>query len=125
MRTSVPIVLGMLLCGLIISISVHKTAIHASFNLNQDYIAANLCVEKDKEGSTCNGQCHLQQQLEDTQEGPQSNLVNTPDHLLNLFMDQDLEITSEDSFSSNQKFEAYSRPYSSSFPTNIFHPPRV
>ena len=125
MRSSVPIFLGILLSVLIMSISVHKTAIHASFNLNQDYIAANLCIEKDIEGSMCSGKCHLQKQLDETQENGQSNLVNTPDHLLNLFVDQCIAPESKEVCSHNLKFEAYLSPYSSTFPTDIFHPPRV
>lgn len=125
MRTSVSIFLGVLLSVLILSISVHKTAIHASFSMNQDYIAANLCVEKDTEGSTCNGQCYLKKQLDETKENAQSNLVNTPDHLLNLFLDQDIVPNSKEAFAHNLKFEAYLSPYSSSFPTDIFHPPKV
>jgi hypothetical protein len=124
MRTTIPIVFGLFLCGLIISISIHKTAIHASFSLNQDYIAANLCIEKDIEGSTCNGNCCLQKQLNKTHENGQSDLINTPDHLLNLFLDQDIAPESNKTCSHNMKFEAYLSPYSSLSPADIFHPPR-
>lgn len=34
-----------------------------SFKINQEYIAKNLCVEKDIEGSTCQGCCQLKKRL--------------------------------------------------------------
>ena len=36
--------------------------------MNQDYIAKNLCVEKDVEGSTCQGCCQLKKRMEEQQE---------------------------------------------------------
>jgi hypothetical protein len=35
----------------------------ASFNINQDYIAKELCVNRNKPGSNCNGHCYLCKQL--------------------------------------------------------------
>jgi hypothetical protein len=125
MRTAVPILLCLVFGGLILSISLHKTVIHASFSLNQDYIAENLCIEKDIEGSTCNGHCYLKKQLDQTQESPQSNLVSTPDHLLNLFFDDDLSSVAPILHENCMNNAEYLSPHSSSFPTNIFHPPRV
>ena len=33
------------------------------FKMNQDFIAENLCVEKEIKESTCNGKCHLKKEL--------------------------------------------------------------
>jgi hypothetical protein len=38
--------------------------IYVSFKVNQDYIAKNLCVEKDIEDSNCMGCCQLKKKLE-------------------------------------------------------------
>lgn len=35
----------------------------ALFYLNQDFIAENLCVEKDEENSDCEGSCFLEKEL--------------------------------------------------------------
>lgn len=35
----------------------------ALFYLNQDFIAENLCVEKDEESSDCEGACFLEKEL--------------------------------------------------------------
>lgn len=40
----------------------------AYFQLNRDYIAKNLCVNKDKPKLNCNGQCYLAKQLKATEE---------------------------------------------------------
>ena len=39
-----------------------------SFKINQDYIAKNLCIEKDIEGSTCKGCCQLKKKLNENEE---------------------------------------------------------
>lgn len=42
--------------------------VYVSFKLNQEYIANNLCVEKDMEGSTCEGCCQLKKRMNEQQE---------------------------------------------------------
>jgi len=48
----------------VISFQFSDLLIYISFKINQDYIAKNLCVEKDIEGSTCKGCCQLKKKLE-------------------------------------------------------------
>lgn len=38
------------------------------FTINQDYYAANLCVEKDVIESDCNGECYLEKTVKKTSE---------------------------------------------------------
>ena len=40
-----------------------QVTIYASFFLQQDYIAEFLCINKDVESSTCNGNCQLKKEL--------------------------------------------------------------
>ena len=44
-----------------------------SFQINQDYIAENLCENKDKPKLQCNGHCQLFKQLGETK-GPQNSI---------------------------------------------------
>lgn len=37
--------------------------IYLNFKVNQEFIAANLCVEREIEESTCNGNCQLKKSL--------------------------------------------------------------
>ena len=47
------------------------------FYLNQDYIAKNLCINRDKPKMHCNGKCHLKKKLREEdkkeQESPERN----------------------------------------------------
>lgn len=36
----------------------------AAFELNRDYIAKNLCINRAKKGSHCNGKCHLMKEIQ-------------------------------------------------------------
>jgi len=42
--------------------------IFVSFKINQEYIAKNLCIEKDVAGSTCKGCCQLKKKLNEQKE---------------------------------------------------------
>jgi hypothetical protein len=42
--------------------------VYLSFKINQDYIAKNLCIEKDVAGSTCKGCCQLKKKLNEQKE---------------------------------------------------------
>jgi hypothetical protein len=57
--------------------------IFVSFKINQDYIAKNLCVEKDIEGSTCKGCCQLKKKLNEQQE-QKKELPPLPDNKQNF-----------------------------------------
>lgn len=48
---------------LILALPMVKMAILIQFGFNRDYIIENLCVERDKEINTCQGQCLLSQKL--------------------------------------------------------------
>jgi len=45
----------------------------ATFLANQDYIAANLCVNKDHPEMHCNGHCQLDKKLNEDQKQNQPN----------------------------------------------------
>ena len=49
------------------------------FRINQEYIAANLCENKDKPAMHCHGKCHLAKHIEKTTEvpGDQQHKSNT------------------------------------------------
>lgn len=52
----------------VLSFQFSGLVIFVSFKLNQDFIAKNLCVEKDVEGSNCKGCCQLKKKLHQQQE---------------------------------------------------------
>jgi len=65
---------------IIFGITLHlfsELGIYISFKINQDYIAKNLCVNRDNPHSSCHGCCQLKKRLktneEQKQENPQSD----------------------------------------------------
>lgn len=57
--------IGMAVMSLLIQ-SVGQTVILVNFKINQAYIAANLCENKNIADSTCEGNCQLKKQIEQT-----------------------------------------------------------
>jgi hypothetical protein len=45
-----------------------RIGILASFQLNKDYVARNLCEKKSVKGNSCQGKCHLKKQLKKAEE---------------------------------------------------------
>jgi len=37
---------------------------YIDYELNREYIVSTLCIERDKEVNTCQGQCHLNKEIE-------------------------------------------------------------
>lgn len=49
-----------------------KSLYVAYYNINQDYIASVLCINKAKPASTCNGKCYLIKKMEQQEQQEQS-----------------------------------------------------
>lgn len=109
----------------ILSFQFSELLIFLSFKINQDYIATNLCIEKDIEGSTCKGCCQLKKKLEEqeqkkealppVQSGKIDITFNTPEQnpRINYYPGQSL-------------LPIYGvEEYTFSFLSRIFHPPRI
>jgi hypothetical protein len=99
--------------------------IYISFKLNQDYIAKNLCIEKDVEGSTCKGCCQLKKKLEKQKDQKEALPVNQTEKLdINLYAETRLvlqDIYPEVNEIKNDFILKYCfRPFK-----QIFHPPRM
>ncbi len=45
--------------------------------INKDYIAKNLCINKDKPKSCCKGKCHMVKQLQKTNQNSEKDPKNT------------------------------------------------
>jgi len=45
--------------------------------INKDYIAKNLCINKDKPKSCCKGKCHMVKQLQKTNPDTEKDSQNT------------------------------------------------
>ena len=66
-----------ILCAVLAFPWASKVAITADFLIHQDYIAQNLCENKDKPEMECNGKCVLMQKLQ-LKEDPSQEPLQLP-----------------------------------------------
>ena len=107
-----------------------RFAVIGYYKLNKNYIARNLCENKDKPKSTCCGKCYLRKQLKkvDDNESPVKKapvktekneilvaVVTPPRH----FSIQPLIVADATSIQ-NPVFQSM---YASAVPFSVFHPP--
>jgi hypothetical protein len=64
------LLLGIAILSLLLQ-SFGRTVILINFKINQAYIAANLCESKDIPDSSCEGNCQLKKQIEQTEQSAQ------------------------------------------------------
>jgi len=97
------------------------------YQLNKDYIAKTLCINKEKPKLHCNGKCQLAKKLaaEESSNKPSGN--DAPKQFFySFFFKQDLQTLSVSSSAVRQYWSAFYllKPYTSPSAT-IFHPPAV
>lgn len=96
-----------------------------AFKINQDYIAANLCINRFDKIPVCKGACFLEKQLnEDQQQQKKYPELKTNEVTL---ICQDNSIKAPNNFYSFNKYFSYplfhSTLTSSGYRGSIFHPP--
>ncbi len=110
---------------LIISlVSFQEATFYAFFKMNQDYIAKNLCVEKDVNESKCKGHCQLMKMVKASKEvpSPEMPLPSFEPTKIELFiLTSKIEITPLESMQ-RHCFDL-SLFYDSNFNNSIFRPP--
>jgi hypothetical protein len=101
---------------------------YISFKINQNYIAKNLCINRDTPKSTCNGKCHLSYTIVENHDNdgdealpifPENtrNLIFTFSNPKRTFIKRNFIL--KETFTSNQSLIA------NKYITDIFHPPRL
>lgn len=61
---------------LIITVAIQtfsKWMVIAAFEINKDYIAKNLCINRAKPSNCCKGKCFLKKKLDGDEDSPQSS----------------------------------------------------
>jgi predicted NACHT family NTPase len=109
----------------LLAVSFSRFFIFAGFELNKNYIAANLCENRDKPWLHCNGKCYFAKKIKQAQENERNDERQSQK---NLF--QEALITT----SSPVKFQNYllyiiDTPYHSGglaqYNGTLFHPPQI
>lgn len=101
-----------------------ESLLFISFKINQEYIAKNLCVEKDVENSTCKGCCQLKKKLAN-QEKQKEQLPPTQTNKNNVdFFAQEINKTIQFFPFLGITKSGVTVQYGKFFLFRVFHPPR-
>lgn len=117
-------IFSILLILSILTFQFSELLIYVAFKIEQDYIAQNLCIEKDVEDSSCKGCCHLIKKLNEQQDH-KNELPPVQTEKMNIsFYTQECEkrtllVISSIKLWVKQQMEYQFLPY-----YTIFHPPK-
>jgi hypothetical protein len=95
------------------------------FNLNQQYIAENLCEQKEIENNTCQGCCQLKKQMEQQNEQDKTNPNQTKRKLLIDFFSKSNTLHRNINTSKTISYCLRLDIELQTFYSDIFHPPKV
>lgn len=122
MRLSISIWLYLSLAAVIMQ-SFTAPLIFVSFELNRDYIASNLCINRELPESGCDGQCFLMKKLKQSQqdEGTERPVVKREMawQLCSAISDKPVLLPLRQSLIPASPYEAFLTAY----PVSVFHPP--
>lgn len=109
----------------VLAVHFGRCFVYAGYNMNRSYIAARLCVNKDKPKLHCNGKCYLAKKLKQEEEKEKKDEKQSQKNLL-----QEAIITSETKLKAPCSFTLKHLFRGSSFilPTHsvhIFQPPQA
>lgn len=106
--------------------SFSKVVILTEFKINQNYIARNLCVNRNKPELHCNGKCHLRKQLakDDAEQNAPLSKIKFEKFEVALFFEKNQikHFVFFESFD-RPEFYIFDEGFVSSFNSEIFHPP--
>lgn len=113
-----------LLIGAFLVHASSRVIIYLNYLTNQEYIAKNLCENRDKPQLKCNGKCHLKKELEKNEERKEHDNKSQVEMLLFILPDHHRAISVRNSFSDKEKQLAFvSKQKTSGFVSFVFRPP--
>lgn len=117
----------MALLGILLQ-TFNQFVIRAQFYANRDYIAKNLCVNKDKPQLHCEGQCCLKKRLaqEAKKQAPGSSSEQKSKEEVTLYcMSIHFEMAHLPVFIQAKQYAEYNERCTASFQKSHFHPPSI
>lgn len=101
----------------------------AGYEMNREYIAASLCINRDKPWMHCNGKCYLQRKVKEAEKEENNREVKNALSRLALTFCQAPNILSfkydEVVDSQNPLISKYNYCYSNTYISQIFRPPKA
>ncbi len=97
------------------------------FYLHRDYIAANLCQNRNKSNSTCHGKCYLKKKLKAAKKKPTNeSAIIAPVIQEFIYQHEIANFTANCPFyTANNNFTFYKMLYHFRYYSSIFHPPKI
>lgn len=105
-----------------------QVVIVAQYYANKDYIAKNLCENRNKPMMHCDGKCCLKKKLakEGKDQAPSSPRSQKNEQVVNLFcLNTRFELKHFAQTSRRNTYFSYNDLHTSSFHHSVFHPPTV
>ena len=110
-----------------ITLLVHtfsQIVIVGQFLISKDFIAAELCENKDVPEMECNGKCYLKKELKKDEERKSDEKITKVEVLLFCeFKIIELDPVPEFQIEKSEDSKYLKRPLSSGYDMDIFHPP--
>jgi hypothetical protein len=104
--------------------SFSKLAIWIEFKINQEYIAKNLCVQKEVEDNCCQGSCHLKEKMEEDDKNQDTQNSNfKPLKEIQLFHENPICLQLHCPLTLENIYVSYQKNHLPTFTEGIFHPP--
>lgn len=121
-----------IVCFVLVSVfllqSLGKTIVVADYQINKEYIAKVLCVNKSKPKMHCNGKCHLKKELNkaDKKEKSPANPLNEKNEI-QLFSQSNLttDVFNFVVLNTTNVISDYSFHVSDKHLDSVFHPPQA
>lgn len=118
-------IVAVLLIFVMLMQTFSKTIIFTSFKINQDYIARNLCENRDKPEKECCGKCLLRKQMQKDEQKQDSRLPSSQKNFDELVWMSETHVSDHltSFFSHEILFQNFFDKTISPFRKGIFHPP--
>ena len=119
---------AILLLAALISSNFSRLFVYTGFELNQKYIAENLCVNKSRPWLHCNGKCYFMKKVHQAEENEKRQ--EAKDNLSRLevsFFKEPYQVTFIEPIilePHKSLFPRYTYQYSSAYLSTIFRPPK-
>lgn len=98
---------------------------HINYWMNRDFIAAELCENKDRPELQCNGKCHLKKEIKENEENRSEDQEVANNLMLEFFESSESFRIRLIETSTNCCFLNYNAPLVAGEDDRIFRPPRA
>jgi hypothetical protein len=100
-----------------------ELVVYSAFRINQEYIAKNLCEQRQVKHNCCQGKCQLRKELKENEQRQSPASSQERQETVQLFCDV-FEFPTVKTEAIKVNYFFYSSPVCGRMTASIFHPPR-